>query len=158
MITHNQCQPTLQQTPYVNKALDQMVDVIARVDDAALNERPHGPTTNSVAALVTHSVQVAEFWLGHVGLGRPTGRGAEERASEFSATATRDELLAMVAAARVQVAADLEALGAGGGQPSELRAFVPGGDDASLVLHVLEELYQHLGHMDLTADALTVGR
>lgn len=26
--------------------------------------------------------------------------------------------------------------------------------DASVVIHVLEELYQHLGHMELTADAL----
>ena len=38
----------------------------------------------------------------------------------------------------------------------EYRAFLPGGDrsDAALVLHVFEELFQHLGHMEVTADAL----
>ncbi len=36
------------------------------------------------------------------------------------------------------------------------RDFMPGTDrnDGALVLHVLEELYQHLGHMQVTADAL----
>lgn len=34
--------------------------------------------------------------------------------------------------------------------------FMPGTDrsDGALVLHVLEELFQHLGHMEVTADAL----
>jgi hypothetical protein len=33
---------------------------------------------------------------------------------------------------------------------------MPGGDrtDGALALHVLEELFQHLGHMEVTADAL----
>jgi hypothetical protein len=36
------------------------------------------------------------------------------------------------------------------------RDFMPGEDrtDGALVLHVLEELLQHLGHMEVTADAL----
>ena len=36
------------------------------------------------------------------------------------------------------------------------RDFMPGADrtDGALVLHVLEELFQHLGHMEVTADAL----
>jgi hypothetical protein len=28
--------------------------------------------------------------------------------------------------------------------------------DGAIVFHVLEELYQHLGHMELAADALTI--
>ena len=38
----------------------------------------------------------------------------------------------------------------------ELRVFLPGDDhsDAALVLHVFEELFQHLGHMQVTADAV----
>ena len=38
----------------------------------------------------------------------------------------------------------------------DFRAFMPGEDrsDGALVLHVLEELFQHLGHMEVTADAL----
>ena len=36
------------------------------------------------------------------------------------------------------------------------RDFMPGADrtDGALVLHVLEELFQHLGHMEVTADAV----
>ncbi len=36
------------------------------------------------------------------------------------------------------------------------RVFLPESDtsDASVVIHVIEELYQHLGHMELAADAL----
>jgi hypothetical protein len=38
------------------------------------------------------------------------------------------------------------------------RQFLEGGDesDGAIVIHVLEELYQHLGHMELAADALTI--
>jgi hypothetical protein len=38
------------------------------------------------------------------------------------------------------------------------RQFLEGGDesDGAIVLYVLEELYQHLGHMEIAADALMV--
>ena len=55
-----------------------------------------------------------------------------------------------------QVDADLRALEAGAPSPhSGGRAFLDVDDtDASLVLHVIEELFQHLGHAELAADAL----
>lgn len=42
----------------------------------------------------------------------------------------------------------------------ELRVFLHGNDrsDESLVLHALEELFQHLGHLELTADAVGTKR
>ncbi|MEZ5177080.1 MAG: hypothetical protein R2746_02040 [Acidimicrobiales bacterium] len=62
-----------------------------------------------------------------------------------------------VAATVAQSLADIEALEAGSGVDEGGRVFLPGEDrsDASVVIHVLEELYQHLGHMELAADALT---
>jgi hypothetical protein len=96
---------------------------------------------------------VAEFWLGHVALGRPTTR---DRDAELSSTASVAELHDLVEATLATAAADLRALEAGEGRDAGGRQFLLDGDtsDASVVIHVLEEAFQHLGHMELTADAL----
>ena len=141
---------------YIRHAFRQMLDVADGLGDQRVNDRPLGSDTNAVAALVVHCCGVTEFWIGHVALGRPTER---ERESEFSRTATVPELHAMVDATLGQVSNDLAAIDAGKTQPDRTgRQFLEGGDesDGAIVLHVLEELYQHLGHMELAADALTV--
>jgi hypothetical protein len=141
---------------YMRRAFGQMLDVADRLGDERVNERPLGADTNAVAALIIHSRAVAEFWIGHVGLGRPTSR---DRASEFSTTATVAELHALVDETLAQLSEDLAAIDAGKTQPDRTgRQFLEGGDesDGAIVLHVLRELYQHLGHMELAADALAV--
>jgi cysteine-S-conjugate beta-lyase len=139
---------------YVRWAVTQMHAVVDRLDDESVSRAPF-PRTNSVAALVTHCCGVGEFWLGHVGLGRPSDR---DRDSEFVAIASCAELHARLDAAVERIVADVQALDRGEASPAnaELRQFLQGGDetDASLVVHVIEELFQHLGHMQLTADAL----
>jgi uncharacterized damage-inducible protein DinB len=139
---------------YVRWAIAQMHDVVDRLDDDSVNRAPF-PRTNSVAALVVHCCGVGEFWLGHVGLGRASDR---DRDSEFVATATRAELHTRLDGAAAGIVADVEALDRGDASPANAagRQFLQDGDeaDASLVVHVIEELYQHLGHMQLTADAL----
>ena len=138
---------------YARLAFDQMLAVADRLGDERANERPIGPHVNSVASLVIHCCGVAEFWLGHVGLGRDSHRARE---AEFSRTASLAELRAMADATCRQVEADLQALEAGARSPhSGGRTFLQVDDtDASLVLHVIEELFQHLGHAELAADAL----
>jgi hypothetical protein len=140
---------------YVRWAYTQMLDVADRLDDAKVNVRPHGPETNTVTALIVHCCGVSEFWLGHVGLGRPTTR---DRDGEFTQTATVAELHARVETTLAQISHDLRSLEAGeaSAETEGGRELLQDGDrsDASLVLHVIEELYQHLGHMELTADAL----
>jgi uncharacterized damage-inducible protein DinB len=141
---------------YMRRAFRQMLDVADRLGDERVNERPLGADTNAVAALIIHSRAVAEFWIGHVGLGRPTSR---DRESEFSTTATVAELHALVDETLAQLSEDLAAMDAGKTQPDRTgRQFLEGGDesDGAIVLHVLRELYQHLGHMELAADALAV--
>ncbi|MGI8757212.1 MAG: DUF664 domain-containing protein [Acidimicrobiales bacterium] len=140
---------------FVGLAFSQMLDVAERLGDDRVDLRPHGPATNSVAALVLHCCGVAEFWLGHVGLGRASNRVREE---EFAQTATVAELHGAVDRSKAQIESDVVELAAAPVSPYvEGRQFLPGGDrsDASLVLHLIEELFQHLGHIDLTADALT---
>jgi hypothetical protein len=131
-----------------------MHDVVDRLDGHSVNRRPF-PHTNSVAALVVHSCGVGEFWLGHVGLGRDSSR---DRDGEFEAVATPAELHAALDAAVEQIVSDVRALDRGEASATyaEGRQFLEGGDgaDSALVVHVIEELFQHLGHMELTADAL----
>jgi hypothetical protein len=140
---------------YFDHAYDGMRRVLDRLDDRTVNERPHGPTTNSVAALVVHCCGLAPFWLEHVGLDLPTDR---DRAAEFGAKATIDELQTRIGDLQLRCHDMLGSLETGSSATYHAaRAHLPGGDrsDTGLVLHVLEELYQHLGHMELTADALT---
>jgi hypothetical protein len=143
---------------YLDNAIRQMRALVDRMGDGPVNERPPGPSTNSVAALIVHCQGVSEFWLGHVGLGRATTR---DRDAEFTATATTAELHARLDAMAAQLDADVRRLDAGETSDTNRagRQFLEGGDesDAALVVHVLEELYQHLGHMELTADALDAG-
>jgi len=131
-----------------------MLDVADRLGEMRVNERPFGAETNAVAALIIHCCELTEFWLGHVGLARPTHR---DRESEFSRTASVPELHAAVETTMATIGLDLRRIEAGETVPSEIRQFLTGGDesDGSVVLHVLEEIYQHLGHMEITADALT---
>ena len=139
---------------YVRHAFTQMLEVADRLGDELVNARPLGPDTNAVAALVIHCCELTEFWLGHVGLGRTTHR---DRESEFTSTATVAELRARLDATVRQTTNDLELIAAGKTQADRGGwQFLLESDesDGALVLHVLEELYQHLGHMEITADAL----
>jgi hypothetical protein len=141
---------------YARLAFTRMLAVADRMGDGLLNERPAGEHTNSVAALIVHCCGVCEFWLGHVGLGRESHR---DRPAEFVAAATLAELHEMVEGTLAQVHADLLALEAAPASPhTGDRSFLADGDgsDGALVLHVLEELFQHLGHAELSADALGV--
>lgn len=141
---------------YLRRAFDQMLRVADRLGDDKVNERPLGPHTNAVAALIVHCCAVAEFWLGHVALGRPSDR---DRDSELSRTATIAELHRLVGDAVAQTVEDIGRLDSGDGQDQGGRQFLPDGDgsDAAVVFHVVEELYQHLGHMEIAADALAAG-
>ncbi len=139
---------------YTRHAFTQMLEVADRLGERKVNDRPLGPRTNAVAALIIHCCEVTEFWLGHVGLGRPSQR---DRESEFTRTATLAELHAMVDATLSTARADLDRIFRGDTQADRTGfMFLIGGDesDGALVIHVLEELYQHLGHIEIAADAL----
>jgi Protein of unknown function (DUF664) len=141
---------------YMRHAYAQMLGVADRLGDQRVNDRSIGTGENAVGALIVHCCGVTEFWIGHVALGRPSHR---DRDSEFTSIATVAELHAMVDATLAQVSQDLAAIDAGATQADRTgRQFLEGGDesDGAIVLHVLEELYQHLGHMDITADALMI--
>jgi uncharacterized damage-inducible protein DinB len=139
---------------YLRHAFGQMLAVAERLGDDLVNRRPHGEHSNAVAALVVHCCGVTEFWLGHVALGRPSRR---DRTAEFSTEATVAELHDLVERTLATASSDIARLEAGkGNDESGVRSHLLDGDasDASAALHVLEEAYQHLGQMELTADVL----
>jgi hypothetical protein len=140
---------------YLRHAFSQMLAVAERVGESGINVQPAGRSTNAIAALVVHCCGVTEYWLGHVALGRPSTR---DRDAEFTTTASLDELRDLVTRTVAQAEDDLGRLDAGRGTPETTRRAesFEGHDpsDAAVVLHVLEELYQHLGHIELTADVL----
>jgi hypothetical protein len=131
-----------------------MLLVAERLGEPQIHQRPLGPTTNAVGGLIVHCCEVMEFWLGHVALRRPSDRNRE---AEFSTVETLNDLRRRVAMCVATASRDLDriAVGEGGGH-NGAREFLPGTDrsDVAVVLYVLKELFQHLGHMELAADAL----
>lgn len=139
---------------YVRHAFGGIGRVLDRLDDETVNERPAGWGTNSVAGLVVHCCELAPSWFERPGLGRDSDR---DRAAEFGAHATVAELRQRVEVAAERTCALVEEFVAGPTATGHaFRDFMPGTDrsDGALVLHVLEELFQHLGHMEVTADAV----
>lgn len=136
---------------YLDVAFDRLQAVVDRLGDPKVNERPITLHTNSVSALVAHCCGVAEFWLGHVGLGRSSHR---DRPAEFAFEATVGELHALLAVARARAADDVMTLAARPVQSHPDRQHLVDDTDAALVLHVIEELFQHVGHAEVAADAL----
>jgi len=79
-----------------------------------------------------------------------------ERNAEFARTTTAAECRTQVAQAMARAEADLQQLQEGAGRSHPARARLHGGisDDHAVLLHVLEELFQHLGQMEVTKDVL----
>jgi hypothetical protein len=139
---------------YVRHAFAGMAGVLDRLDDEGVNQRPGDWGTNSVAGLVVHCCELAPSWFEMPGLGRDSDR---DRDAEFEARATIAELRERLVEAADRTCALVQEFAAGPTVPDHpFRDFMPGTDrsDGALVLHVLEELYQHLGHMEVTADGL----
>jgi uncharacterized damage-inducible protein DinB len=138
---------------YLHLGFGRLLAVAEALGDELVGQRPHGPATNSVSALVVHCCGVTGYWLGHVGLGRPSSR---DRDAEFEATAPVAELRSLVERTLEQAEADIAALAAGApaSPHAARRRHLVDETDAGLVLHVVEELFQHLGHAELAADAL----
>ncbi len=139
---------------YCREALAGMDRALQRFDDETVNNRPHGGKTNSAAALIVHSCAAARYWFEHIGIGRHVDR---DREFEFEAESTVAELRLLIETTTERLATLAVELDAGpSATDHELRILLHDGDtsDGSLVLHALEELFQHLGHLELTADAV----
>lgn len=130
--------------------LEEMIDLVADLDDAQANRVPDLPGANSAYQLLEHCLGMARQWVREHVLGEPTGR---DRAAEFEASGPVAELVARARTEREELRADLARVRPGMPVPGR-----PGREDfwagsaEGILLHVLEELCQHLGHLELTRD------
>jgi hypothetical protein len=143
---------------YVDRAVEAMADIVGDLGDDLANARPSLPGANSPYAILRHCLGVMEFWGGQVVAGRTVDR---DRDAEFRASGPVADLIASAQQAQRRFRADLvtadpRARPRGGHPrtgPDELELTSQG----HALLHVMEEVCQHLGQMELTRDLLRQG-
>ena len=141
---------------FVDQALDEMVATVRALGDDVASSRPDLPGANSPYAILTHCLGVMEFWGGYMVADRPIER---DRDAEFQAEGRIDDLVERAAAARRRLEADIVA-----GDPSSPPRHDPvfpedadtpiGKTQAGVLLHIVRELTQHLGQMEVSRDLL----
>ena len=140
---------------FVDLALRDMARIVTDLGDDAANRRPPFPGANSPYVILTHCLGVMEYWAGATVAGRSIER---DRAAEFTASGPVAPLLQRAEAARRRLAEDLAGLDAWDEPESvrrDARHRVPYSETkGAVLLHILEELFQHLGQMEITRDAL----
>ena len=140
---------------FVDTALDGMLQTCRDLGDQLVNERLSPPGSNTPYAIVVHCVGVMDFWGGHKVAGRPNHR---DRDAEFRAGGSLDELEVLVREGRARLAeavagADWSAPCVGQDRP-ETHGRPAGRTQGGALVHVLEELVQHRGQLEVTADVL----
>jgi hypothetical protein len=139
----------------LDRHLDEMLAIAGELGDALVNVTPPLPGANSAFQLVFHCCGMLEWWTREAVLGIDVGR---DREAEFTSSGSVAELTARVDVVRRRLRADLAVIDLDGplrGDPSEHYKGTPIGESArGVLLHVLEELAQHHGHLELTRDLL----
>lgn len=140
---------------FADKALDEMIAIVRGLGDGLANTRPKFDGANSPYVILNHCLGVMAYWGGQVVAGRDVQR---DRAAEFEASGRVSELIERAEAAREQLHAD-----AGTVQPGQAPRGAAGPrydqpatepTQGAILLHVYEELAQHLGQLEITRDVL----
>ncbi len=140
---------------FAEHALGEMARIVEELGDDLANRRPPFTDANSPYAILTHCLGVMEYWAGATVAGRSIER---DRAAEFRAHGEVASLLRRTEAARQRLGDDISGFDAWA-SPTSIRR---NPDDVApyqetkgaVLLHILEELFQHLGQMEITRDAL----
>jgi hypothetical protein len=139
---------------YVDIALDDMAGILRELGDELANRSPDPEGVNSPYVLLTHCLGVISFWAGEIIAGRDVGR---DRPAEFVANGPVPELIDRLPQVKSQLRGDLQNARwtdrpATPSQPGHWVGEQP--SVGNIVLHILQELDQHLGHMEVTRDWL----
>jgi hypothetical protein len=139
----------------LERHLGPMVAIAGELGDDLVNVTPDLPGANSGYVIVWHSAAVVQWWTRHVILGQEHPR---DRESEFSAAGDVASLTARVDEVRRGLLEDLPKMQLAAAPASDPG---PGWGDAPIrrsvggvLLHLVEELAQHHGHLQLTRDLL----
>jgi hypothetical protein len=143
---------------FVDHALAAMADIVRTLGDDLANRRPALEGANSAFAILTHCLGVMEYWGGATIAGRAITR---DRDAEFTATGDVPGLLQRTEEARRRLRDDISLIDSTVAPSHVVRDPadpVPYTETQGAVLmHILEELYQHLGQMELTRDVVRAG-
>lgn len=143
---------------FVQRAIDGMEAIVGELGDRLACVRPDLPGANSPYVILHHCLAILDYWGGHVVAGREAVR---DRDAEFSASGPVSALIAATAAAKLQFAEDLAAAQPASPPRRPPRASTwqgPVETQGHALLHILQELSQHLGQAELTRDMLLAGR
>ncbi|SRR5579884_57072 len=135
---------------FIERAIDGLSAILEDLGDELANRRPDLPGANSCFAILTHCLGVMEYWGGEVIAGRSIVR---DRPAEFLATGHVADLVERAGRAKAQLRVDVA--GRDLRDPVSKRpARLPYVNNGSVLDHVLEEVAQHLGHVEITRDLL----
>jgi hypothetical protein len=140
---------------FVDLALGAMVSIVEDLGDDMANRRPLFRDANSPFVILTHCLGVMEFWAGAAVAERSVQR---DRAAEFTARGDVAGLVRRTEQARRRLHEDMVDFDSWAAPASVSRdAEDPNPYKAAkgaVLLHIIEELFQHLGQMEITRDAI----
>lgn len=141
---------------FAERAVRGMAAIVTELGDERACSAPELPGANTPYGLLTHCLGVMAYWGGHVVAGRAVQR---DRPGEFTATGTVAELAERVEAALRQLRRDLEEVEPVGAPRREPDPSALGPErrltQSTALLHLLEELMQHHGQLEVLRDALS---
>jgi hypothetical protein len=140
---------------FVDLALSEMASIVEGLGDDMVNRRPPFRDANSPYAILTHCLGVMEYWGGATVAERAVQR---DRAAEFTAQGDVAGLLRRIEQARRRLREDLVDLDPSARpanvRPDPAHPHAYSETKGAVLLHIIEELFQHLGQMEITRDAL----
>lgn len=138
---------------HVDRALNGMTAILRELGDDLANAETGLPGGNTAYQIVRHCCGVLEFWGGEVLADRPITR---DRSAEFTSSGTVEELVALVELQRAAFRSDLQGFDGAARPVGPLHERSVDPDEVrtqgGVLMHVYEELAQHRGHLDITAD------
>jgi hypothetical protein len=141
--------------PFINGALDGMINIAEELGDAQVNQRPNEMANTSTPFIIlTHCVGLTRYWLGSVAIGRPVTR---DRDAEFSAKGTVADLRQAVQALQSDLQDDINLIQFDEpiANPDAVRqAHMKTWTQGQFLLQCFKELAQHHGQMELTRDVM----
>ncbi|MDO5029349.1 MAG: DUF664 domain-containing protein [Corynebacterium sp.] len=144
---------------HILASMDKLAALVEPLDDGTFNATLPIPAINSLAVLLRHVTGSARYWLEAVCLGRNYVRDREGEFSANCSVADRLEIYHRDRAAIESALAELQGM-----NRSQAPAVIPTDKERwwcasieGVIVHVFHEAAQHLGHAEITRDALATG-
>lgn len=141
-------------TRLILQKFDELVSLVGACNETEANTELKFSGSNSLVQLLTHCCGMMRRWSSSVNLGYETARNREQ---EFTTAMDVQEVIGLAIHTRAGFVADVEAT-----QMQAAPLSVPAGREhfwtttcEGVLLHVLEEISQHLGQAQITHDVLT---